>query len=382
MKILVVDDSRLEARAVADLLIAQKHQVAVVDGGREALARYKNEHFPVVITDWLMSGVDGHELTQRLRDLDTPHYIYVIMLTSNDSAANMRRAYEAGVDDFMTKPLRPEEMLARLRVAERTVRLEEGLRKRVEDLESALRRLDASTASRLAEAASAARRPTGEGSPSDDPIALARWGRIGPCIVDAMSKFLNVPFKLERGGSGLRGEGFAMGIPLSDPERQLEMLLVLLVDQLSAVALAEELFGPGAAEPEMIRDVFAEAANMSAGALKAALETQKVNTTVGLPVPREVARLPHLMSEYSGSTSFTLSSPKASVSAYVAVRRRRNITVRATELSEGMVLSADLRDEKGVLLIRAGTRLSATAASRLARLGPKLMVQLTDPNVC
>jgi hypothetical protein len=120
---------------------------------------------------------------------------------------------------------------------------------------------------------------------------------------------------------------------------------------------------------------------MSAGALKAALETQKVNTTVGLPQPREAAQLPHLMAEYSGSVSFTLSAPGAAMSVYMAARRRRNIFVRATELSEGMVLSADLRDDKGVLLIRAGTRLSATAASRLSRLGSKKMVELTDPSV-
>ncbi len=381
MKILVVDDSRIEARALAELLIGQKHQVTIADSAREALACFQKEHFPIVITDWLMSGMDGHELTQRLRDLETPNYIYLVMITSNDSTSNTRRAFEAGVDDFVAKPLRPEELLSRLRVAERVVRLEEGLRKRVEELESALRRIDASTASRLAEAAKAANRPAGAALPSDDPALLVRWSRLGPSVAEAMSKFLNVPLKLERGGTSFEGPGFGISIPLSDPERQLEMLLVIAVDEASARKLAEELFGPDGAEPEMVRDLFAEGANMSAGAVKAALELQKVNTTVGLPQARDVAQLPHLLTEYSGSVSFTLAAPGASVSAYVAARRRRNIFVRATELSEGMVLSADLRDDKGVLLIRAGTRLSATAASRLARLGPKLMVQLTDPNI-
>lgn len=381
MKILVVDDSRLDARALAVVLAAQKHQVAIADGAREAIARLQNEYFPVVITDWLMGGMDGHELTQRVRDLETPHYTYVIMLTSNDSPANVRRAFESGVDDFVTKPLRPEELLARLRVGERIVMLEGGLRKRVEELESALRRLDASAASRMAESAKAATQASGVGTPSGDPVALVRWPRIGPSIAEAMTKFLNAPFKLERGATAMEGAGFAMSIALSDPERQLEMLLVLAINQASAHKLAEGLFGPDGVEPEMIRDVFAEGANMSAGALKAALETQKVNTTVSLPQPREVDQLAHLMTEYSGSVSFTLTTAGASVSAYLAARRRHNIIVSASELREGMVLSADLRDEKGVLLIRAGTRLSATAASRLARFGPKLRVQLTDPNV-
>jgi CheY-like chemotaxis protein len=380
MKILVVDEARLEARALADLLAAQKHQVTIADGAREALARFQKEHYPVVFTEWLTGGMDGHELTQRLRDLETPGYVYVVMVTGHDTVANVRRAFEAGVDGFIAKPLRPEELVSRLRVAERILQLEEGLRRRADDLESALRRIDAPTASRLAEAAKAASRPTGLGAPSDDPIALARWGRIGPSIAEALTKFLGVPFKLERGAAGVAGEGLAVSILLSDPERQLEMLLTLLVDAGSAKKLSEGLFGPGATEPDMLRDLLAESANMSAGALKAALETQKVNTTVGLPEACEVDRLPHLMAEYSGSVSFTLSGPAAALSAYVAVRRRCNIFVRATELSEGMVLSADLRDEKGVLLIRAGTRLSATAASRLSRLGPKVMVQLTNPH--
>ncbi len=81
------------------------------------------EHVRVIVSDWLMPEMDGLELCRRIRGRVNADYTYFILLTSRTADhANQREAIEAGVDDFLTKPLDLQELWMRLRVAERILR--------------------------------------------------------------------------------------------------------------------------------------------------------------------------------------------------------------------------------------------------------------------
>jgi DNA-binding response OmpR family regulator len=77
----------------------------------------------MIVSDWMMPGLDGLNLCQKVRDRGHTAYTYFILLTARDtSTANYELAGAAGVDDFLTKPLDREAIRIRLRVAERILK--------------------------------------------------------------------------------------------------------------------------------------------------------------------------------------------------------------------------------------------------------------------
>lgn len=121
MKILVAEDdavARLYLRASVQKL---GHEAILCKDGAEALAAY-HEHKPfIVISDWMMPGMDGLELCQRIRALSVENYTYFILQTARSSRDDFRVGMESGVDDFLAKPVNQEDLFIRLRVAERII---------------------------------------------------------------------------------------------------------------------------------------------------------------------------------------------------------------------------------------------------------------------
>src|SRR5205085_105213 len=79
-----------------------------------AWQRFQDEEFPIVITDWMMPGVDGLELIRRIRAHPRPGYVYAILLTALSQKADLVQGMEAGADDFLSKPFDREELRVRL----------------------------------------------------------------------------------------------------------------------------------------------------------------------------------------------------------------------------------------------------------------------------
>lgn len=128
MRILIADDDEVTRRVLASLLTRLGHEVTGTADGFEALERLKRESFRVVISDWMMPGMDGLELTRRIRAGGPPLYTYVILLTALGDRASHLLGMDAGADDFMTKPLDVEILSVRLRVAERILSLQQVVR--------------------------------------------------------------------------------------------------------------------------------------------------------------------------------------------------------------------------------------------------------------
>lgn len=120
MKILIAEDDPVSSRVLEVTLQHYGHEVVTAATGDEAWQRFDLEPVRVIVSDWMMPGMDGLELCRRVREREKTDYTYFILLTAiNTGRENLRRAMEAGIDDFLTKPLDREAILMRLNVAQR-----------------------------------------------------------------------------------------------------------------------------------------------------------------------------------------------------------------------------------------------------------------------
>ncbi|HTQ32490.1 MAG TPA: response regulator [Opitutaceae bacterium] len=123
MNILTVEDDSVARKILRQLLRKLNHEVIEAADGEEAWLRLQSGGVRVIVSDWTMPHLDGLELCRRVRGRIGADYVYFILLTGNTaSEENQRAAAEAGVDDFLTKPMDPQELWMRLRVAERILR--------------------------------------------------------------------------------------------------------------------------------------------------------------------------------------------------------------------------------------------------------------------
>jgi putative two-component system response regulator len=124
MRIMIADDDPTTLLMLEAYLHELGHDVVTSTNGIEALDKLKDNDFRVLITDWEMPGMDGLELSRRIRARRLGPYVYVILLTSKCGQQNLIEGLAAGADDFVTKPFQPEEIRVRLRAAERITSLE------------------------------------------------------------------------------------------------------------------------------------------------------------------------------------------------------------------------------------------------------------------
>ncbi len=122
MKILIAEDDPVSAKILQFTLENAGHSVLVAATGREAWELFDKEPVRVIISDWMMPDMDGLELCAKVRGRKKTDYTYFILLTAiHTGRENLRKAMDAGVDDFLTKPLDREAVIMRLRVAERII---------------------------------------------------------------------------------------------------------------------------------------------------------------------------------------------------------------------------------------------------------------------
>jgi len=127
MRILIADDDPVSNRLLEATLQRLGHEVVAVSSGSDALSALLAEDGPrLAILDWMMPGLDGPAVCRSIRERPSP-YVYVVLLTARDRREDMLSGLEAGADDFLTKPLNPVELRARLSCGQRIVESETRL---------------------------------------------------------------------------------------------------------------------------------------------------------------------------------------------------------------------------------------------------------------
>ncbi|MEM1345612.1 MAG: SpoIIE family protein phosphatase [Pseudomonadota bacterium] len=141
-RVLVVDDSRTQRLRLAALLSKQGFTVSQAGDGAEALAWLRENPSPLVLSDWMMPGLTGPELCRALREAEgEDHYTYFVMLTAKAERHAVFEGLEAGADDFLSKPVNEDELIARLHAGMRVMVMQEGLRQGRTEIASAFNRL-------------------------------------------------------------------------------------------------------------------------------------------------------------------------------------------------------------------------------------------------
>jgi len=137
VRILVVEDNAATLQALKHYLEEWGHEVVLAPDGAVAWRRFQDDEFFMVLTDWMLPGLNGLELIRNIRAHPRPGYPFVILLTVRADTADLVEALEAGADDFISKPFEQHELRARLRAGERIIRLQQDLRNRNQELEAA-----------------------------------------------------------------------------------------------------------------------------------------------------------------------------------------------------------------------------------------------------
>ncbi len=124
MRILVADDDGVSRKVLERYLQQWGYELSIAHDGEEAWRLFQQGDYPIVITDWMMPGVDGIELIRRIRKSEQADCVYTILLSSRSQKEDLVEGMDAGADDFVTKPFDRDELRVRLREGERIVRLE------------------------------------------------------------------------------------------------------------------------------------------------------------------------------------------------------------------------------------------------------------------
>lgn len=134
MKVLAIEDQAVAAVQLMAVLRSLGHEAEHVPSATEALARLQQGHYRVVVCDWRMPGIDGLDFCRMIRERGGDYVYFILISSALVTRENRAAALAAGVDDFLSKPVDPDELGMRLHVAERII----GLTQQVTQLESFL----------------------------------------------------------------------------------------------------------------------------------------------------------------------------------------------------------------------------------------------------
>lgn len=137
--ILVVDDHAPAAAMVSQIFSMQGYQAVTVDNGMDAIKTAQSLLPDIILLDVMMPGMDGYTVMKELRSIKTTADIPIILVTAKDDVKDIEEGLGLGADDYIPKPVKPREMLARVRSKIESHKLRQAIKKRTTELEALLR---------------------------------------------------------------------------------------------------------------------------------------------------------------------------------------------------------------------------------------------------
>ena len=136
-KILIVEDDTITRLLLKRTLEKEGFKVILAENGKEGLKVFEENQKDIflIITDWLMPEMDGLEMCQKIRRMKIDHYVYIIFLSAREKKQDIVTGLRAGADDYLTKPFSHEELIARVNVGLRIIKLEQKLKEANRQLE-------------------------------------------------------------------------------------------------------------------------------------------------------------------------------------------------------------------------------------------------------
>src|SRR5277367_4234249 len=127
-RILIAEDDPVSRRLLELFLVKWGFEVSIATTGTEALQMLERLDAPrLAILDWMMPGMEGVQVCQKLRESADRRYVYVLLLTARTQKEDLLQGLESGADDYLTKPLDSQELRARLHVGQRILDLQDKL---------------------------------------------------------------------------------------------------------------------------------------------------------------------------------------------------------------------------------------------------------------
>jgi len=346
MRIVLLDEKRPEREVMMRTLAGAGYHPEGCSDEQAALAAISRESPQIVVFSAPAKG--AADLVRRLKGADSSGQAYLLSLVeSAPSASDLAHLIEAGANDFLRRPIVDVELLERLKAPARLVKW--------------VKSLTTTSAFDLATRV--------------DVAQLHAWQSLGDLAAADLSTMAGHPFRVskawpKRFTHHLRS---AM-IPMSLAGDELEARISVVVDAITLRWVKSALLGNANASADAVDDALRELANTAGGAVKRAALAENVVLTTGIPTSTDNAS-----SHFEQHSCWTL-APEGSdcfVAVVGEIRQRANQRVAASQLTEGMVLAHDVRNESGILLVPAGSRLTSTSAIKLsALLGPRFFLEV------
>ena len=113
--ILIVEDEPEIRELLNFSLVRSGFDVAEAASGEMALLYLNNKLPDILIVDWMLPGMSGVELAKRLRRIELTNKLPILMLTARSEETDLLKSFESGIDDYMSKPFSPRELVARIK---------------------------------------------------------------------------------------------------------------------------------------------------------------------------------------------------------------------------------------------------------------------------
>lgn len=344
MRILLLNERRVEREAMVRAL-PQAYHVEATSDEPAAIAAITRVAPQVIVVSIPAKG--GPDLIRRLHGADASGQTYVVaLLEAAPSGREIGELIAAGAHDIMRRPVIDGELRERVSAPPRLLRWAHSVtRPGAFDFSAAL-----------------------------DLTKLKVWKSLGCVVAEDLCRLAGQRFSVVEGWPKQLSSGRRSAtIPMSLAHDQLEVRVSIVIDSLSSTWICAALIGDSAAKTEAIDDALRELTNTAAGAIKRAALAETVVLTTGLPMSDAVPAVP---AEHA-CWALNLDGNLGSLALVVELKNRRNERVAASDLAEGMVLVNDVRNEAGILLVPAGSRLTTTSATKLAQmLGPRFFLEV------